>query len=178
MSSRTSVPMTICAALPVALLRTVDLLDTVNLPARKTAGFLFPPDSVNRAGKDSPEERREIPGKQAHRPWGRQSFSLKQGRPISEGWHGHSRQVPVNVNSNGFPPFPPTPSSKPGTPGFQRWFVSHDPAGLSRPQVPLRTTTARPTGFGYAHRPLRYSNPTPGKQNNPEGNATGKVTAG
>lgn len=52
--------------------------------------------------------------------------------------------------------FPPTPASKSRTLGFHRRFVSHDPAGQPRPQVPLRTATARPTGFGYAHRPLRY----------------------
>lgn len=100
---------------------------------------------------------------------GRNDFTLtRRVAPV----YSPQRTRPAGVH------FPPTPSSKPGTPGFQRWFVSHDPAGRSRPQVPLRTTTARPTGFGYAHRPLRYHNPTPGKQNNPEGNATGKLSAG
>ena len=52
--------------------------------------------------------------------------------------------------------FPPTPASEPETSCSHRRLVSHDPAGLPRPKVPLRTATARPTGLGYAHRPLRY----------------------
>jgi len=79
--------------------------------------------------------------------WCTDSLSPSQDCPNSSG---------AASFTSGLSDFLTTPAHESGTPDSHRRIVSHDPAGNTRLQVPLRTATARPTGLGYAHRPLRY----------------------
>ena len=78
------------------------------------------------------------------------AYAVRCGTPVGKIKRSACRQF-----SPGFL-FPPTPASEPETSCSHRRLVSHDRTGRPRSQVPLRTATARPTGLGYAHRPLRY----------------------
>lgn len=59
-------------------------------------------------------------------------------------------------NISGLSDFLTTPTSKSKTFDFHRWPANKAQSGQSRLLAAFETTTARPTGFGYAHRPLRY----------------------
>ncbi len=60
-------------------------------------------------------------------------------------------------NSGGFlSDFHPTPAKQIEDTRFPRRLLNVAQSGQSRPLAKFTASTARPTGFGYAHRPPRY----------------------
>lgn len=92
--------------------------------------------------------------------------------------HGCPNSSGAASNISGLSDFTTTPSSKSRTLGFHGRLASPTRAGMARLQSGFGAATARPTGFGYAHCPLRY--PTRRRESRiiTEGNATVNCTAG